>query len=673
MRVRRKRDREEEKTGLSAPGGPIGYRVPVGESGSSSKLSARRTDSIVRVYAFERQHTAFQRIAAKRRGEDFDVTAQRVSIRTAIGPDGRVVATAGETTTVLTNAEGRTTLLRELAFVSDLRKAFLSSSGLFFGQGRRILPQFDVFDAFASRLRVEQAAAEVAEANRAGILEAASALSGGLADGRRGQLSRLEEGLKALLARARELAAPGLFDGARVTVSDPDVASGTPAPGPLVEGTASLSVLALAAGESIASDPVSNAATPLGLAGDIYVNDVRIRIEESDGLGAIMRRINHGEDTNENGRLDNAEDRNFSGTLNHGEDANGNGVLDTGEDADGDGVLDKGEDANYNGRLDVSEDRDFDFELDLGVAHLGIRARIEGNRLVVTAPSADIPLRFEDPDGILESIGLLTQDANLQLVPKTRLDSSRDASLAVDGRAVTSPSNTVTGAVPSARLVLKNEGEATVTVDRSFDPVVEAAGRFVAQYNETIGFLNGFLLKGGLFDAEPVVSGIRQEVGNHVEGNEGLASAGISAARGPGRLSVHELELDVLVTHLRQGVSRAFDRATFPRTAANSIASLGITRVDDGAISFDPAAFRAALGSRRGEVTALLVGEDGAATGIAETLALSTDPETGRLKLLGERLKDDPESERDLARLLDGIFAKHFQASAIGGVTDRLG
>lgn len=669
MRVRRKRG-EEKETGLAAP---IGYRVPVGESGAASKLSARRTDSILRVYAFERQHTAFQRLAAKRRGEDFDVAAQRVSIRTAIGPDGRVVATGGEATTVLTDAAGRTTLLRELAFVSDLRRAFLSSSALFFGEGRRILPQFAVFDAFASRLRVEEARAEVLSANRDGILEAASALSGGLADGRRGQLTRLEEALRGLLESARGVRSPALFEGARVTVSDPAVASARAAPGPLVERTSTVSVRSLAAGQSIASDPVADASAPLGLDGDLFVNDVKVVIKATDGLGAIMRRILHGEDVNENGVLDNAEDRNFSGTLDHQEDANGNGVLDTGEDADGDGVLDPGEDLNYNGRLDVSEDRDFDFALDRGVSDLGIRARIDGNRLVLTAPSADVPLRLEDPDGILRSIGLLTEDANLQLVPKTVVGDPAEAALTIDGTPTTHPSNTVEGKIPSVTLRLLNEGETAITVDRSFDGAAEATARFVARYNETIGLLNGFLEKGGLFDREPTVSRIRQEVGNAVEDDPALAAAGVRAGKGPGRLTVHELELQVLVTNLRQGLERVFDRVSFPRTAANSLESLGISAADDGAIAFDASAFRKALTERREEVSDLLIGEGGAVTRIAGVLELSTDRETGRLRLLGDRLREDPQAERELSAVIDAIFAARFRSAAIGTVTDRLG
>lgn len=669
MRVRRKRG-EEKETGLAAP---IGYRVPVGESGAASKLSARRTDSILRVYAFERQHTAFQRLAAKRRGDDFDVTSQRVSIRTAIGTDGRVVATGGETTTVLTDAAGRTTLLRELAFVSDLRRAFLSSSALFFGEGRRILPQFAVFDAFASRLRVEEARAEVLAANRDGILEAASGLSGPAADGRRGQLTRLEEALRSLLASARSVRSPALFEGARVTVSSPAVASARATPGPLVEKTTAVSVLSLAAGESIASDPVGDADAAFGLSGHIHVNGVTIKIEETDGLGAIMRRINEGEDVNENGALDNAEDRNFSGTLDHQEDANGNGVLDTGEDADGDGVLDAGEDANYNGRLDISEDRDFDFALDRGVSGLGIRARIEGNRLVLTAPSADVPLRLQDPDGILQSIGLLTEDANLQLVPKTVVTDPAEASLTIDGQAATHPSNTVEGKIPSVSLRLLNEGETTVAVARSFDAAAEEMARFAARYNQTIGLLNGFLGNGGLFDREPTVSRIRQEVGNAVEEDARLAAAGVRAEKGPGRLAVHELELEVLVTNLRQGLGRVFDRISSPRTAANSLESLGINAADDGAIAFDATAFRKALAERREEVSDLLIGEEGAVARIAEVLELSTDRETGRLKMLGDRLREDPEAERQLSAVMDRIFAARFRSAAVGTITDQLG
>ncbi len=672
MRVKRRRG-DEEKAELA---GPIGYRVPIGESGASRPPSARKSNSIIQVYAFERQHTAFQRLAAKRHGQDFSVTGQRVTIHTAISSDGRVIATGGETTTVLEDAAGRTTLLKELAFVSDVRRAFLAQSAIFFGQGRRILPQFAVFDAFASRLRVEQARREVLEANRDGILQALRELQGPVADSRRFEIPRLEESLTSLLSRLREIQDDALFEGRRVRVGDGDLLSASPLPsGAFAEGleTSAVSVLELASGASIVSDPVGNGAAALDLLGEFSINGVVILIQETDGLGAIMRRINFGEDVNEDGRLNNAEDRNFSRTLNHGEDANGNGVLDTAEDEDGDGVLDTGEDLNYNGRLDISEDRDFDFTLDGGVSRLGIRARLEGNRLVITAPAADVTLEFEDPDGILQEIGLLTRDANLELVPKTLLVASRDAAFTVDGQEKKSPSNTVDGAIPSVRLTLLGEGKSTVTVDRFFDPLVDQISRFIDQYNKTLGLLNGFLVRGGIFDEEPTVSRIRQEIGSEVEDNPQLTAVGVQAERDPKRLTIHELQLEVLVTHLRQGLSRVFDRIAAPRTPANSLESIGIVDEADGLVHFDADLFRKALTRERAGVRDLLIGPEGALTRVAKILELSTDRQTGRLRFLGDRLKDDPVSEREFTELVEEILAKHLRASAIGSFTDQLG
>lgn len=668
MRVRRRKD-EDRSPGLAPP---IGYTVPVGESGASRALSARRTDSIIQVYAFERQHTAFQRIRARRHGRDLTVADQHVTVRTAIGPDHRVVATGGEAVTVLADAQGRQTLLRELAFASDVRRAFLSNASLFFGEGRRILPQFALLDAFAARLRVEGARREVLEARTPGVIEALHEKQGPTADRRREALPSLQASLDGLLSVGRGLLAEGRFDGVRVRVSDETVAQASPAGSP-AEGETRLTVRRLAAGAAVASDAAGSDGEALNLEGEFFINDVRIEIEPEDSLRDLMRRINLGEDANGNGVLDNAEDRNFNGVLDPREDANGNGVLDTGEDANGNGALDAGEDLNRNGRLDVSEDRDFDFALDAGLAGAGVKARLEGNRLVVTAETADTPLRFRDPDGILETIGLLTRDARLQQVPKNPVRAAQEAAFDLDGRPRAAPSNAVKDALPSVSLRLLDDGEARVTVERSFAALAADVAAFFDRYNKTLGFLNGLLLRGGLFDAEPAVSRVRQEVGDPVAEDASLAEVGVAVGADPGRLVVHELQMDILLASLRRWLERPFDRISFPRTAANSLASLGINRLDDGLVRFDASAFQDALARDREGVREALVGAGGAVSEVVGALERAVDPETGRLRLLAERLREDPLSAREFERRVTEIFAKHREAAAVGRLADVLG
>ena len=126
---------------------------------------------------------------------------------------------------------------------------------------------------------------------------------------------------------------------------------------------------------TLASDEQPTPIQAIGLSGDFYVNGFKISVEITDSIFELRDKINRGEDTNSNGKLDGTEDINNNGTLDvisFSASEFGKGFYLT-EDLDGDGELDPDEDVFKNNRLDG------------GISESRVKARVENNRLILSS------------------------------------------------------------------------------------------------------------------------------------------------------------------------------------------------------------------------------------------------------------------------------------------------
>ena len=97
-----------------------------------------------------------------------------------------------------------------------------------------------------------------------------------------------------------------------------------------------------AVNSTLASNEQSTPITALGLNGNFYVNGFKITVETTDSIFELRDKINRGEDTNNNGKLDGAEDINNNkvlDTISHSASEFGPGLYFT-EDRNGNGEID---------------------------------------------------------------------------------------------------------------------------------------------------------------------------------------------------------------------------------------------------------------------------------------------------------------------------------------------
>jgi len=157
---------------------------------------------------------------------------------------------------------------------------------------------------------------------------------------------------------------------------------------------------------TLASDEQSTPIEAIGLSGNFYVNGFKISVETTDSIFELRDKINRGEDTNNNSKLDGVEDINNNGTLD---------VIFLGASEFGGGLY-LTEDRNGNGELDPDEDTIDNDRLDGGTIESRVRASVVNNRLVLSSlagGSTKIDLR--DDDNILLQLGFF--ELNLKGLP----------------------------------------------------------------------------------------------------------------------------------------------------------------------------------------------------------------------------------------------------------------
>lgn len=180
------------------------------------------------------------------------------------------------------------------------------------------------------------------------------------------------------------------------------------------------------------------------------------------------------------------------------------------------------------------------------------------------------------------------------------LQTGTDASLNVNGIAITSPTNQVEGAIQGVTLNLQAEGDSTVKVEQDTRAVREAITGFVDAYNDlkgTIGELTSFNAETGaagelLGDSavRTVESRLRSVLGGGIEGQFSmLTDIGISLQR-DGTLEMDSGKLDDAIANNQDALSAFFAGAADNEGMAGQVNQtieqlLGTNGTVSGAIS----------------------------------------------------------------------------------------
>jgi flagellar hook-associated protein 2 len=155
----------------------------------------------------------------------------------------------------------------------------------------------------------------------------------------------------------------------------------------------------------------------------------------------------------------------------------------------------------------------------------------------------------------------------------TEIQAPADAGFSLNGLAITSGSNNITGVVPGLTLTLAASGSATVTVDQTVDALDKAANSLVSALNDALGTINQY--------------------------------ASYSAASGAGPL-FGDVGLQVIRTELLDAISTPGGAGVAQHTPYSSLGAIGFGVTSDGTVTLDDAKFQSAANSNYGAVAALL-------------------------------------------------------------------
>jgi flagellar hook-associated protein 2 len=150
---------------------------------------------------------------------------------------------------------------------------------------------------------------------------------------------------------------------------------------------------------------------------------------------------------------------------------------------------------------------------------------------------------------------LATNPTGTQNLTQTR--AAQDAKLSVDGKAITSGSNVVTGAIPGTALSLAKVGNTSVTVSQQDSQIGKNVALFVEsnnRLNDSIKALQSEGLKG-----DPTVTRLTQQLTQLVDGNAQSSLTAIGVTRtATGALQLDTKKLDKALLADPQGVSKLF-------------------------------------------------------------------------------------------------------------------
>jgi flagellar capping protein FliD len=401
----------------------------------------------------------------------------------------------------------------------------------------------------------------------------------------------------------------------------------------------------------LVSDPQATPLKQLGLSGSFVVNGFEVSIETSDTLIDIKDKINFGEDSNKNGQLDLAEDFNQNGSIDVLQVAPsefGAGVFII-EDVDSDGILDASEDVNNNDRLDGGSDQ------------IKLIASIQRDRLFLTSTAEGAAsIDLDDDDGILLALGVIgTDNKGFPIVKERQFDftenppinlnqTSQSVVVQIEDSLIESPTSLINDAVEGVQLEIKKSSGLETEVRVFPDPqnAVNLVQNFFDEFNQVVRQVNQALTVSRVFERDPEIQSIRQElIGESQDNLQALnaRSENVETIRpdplklrglgldivNPDKKVVQELSITNSLERIKEGVISPF--ASLPNEIENRLSSFGIKTEADNTISVNQANLKRAFTTKPQTVVDIFTDSE---TGLLPVL------ESGLDRILNENIGD---------------------------------
>ena len=391
----------------------------------------------------------------------------------------------------------------------------------------------------------------------------------------------------------------------------------------------------------------------LGLSGNFYINGFKVSVETNDSIFDLKDKINYGEDTNKNGRLDRAEDINNNGildTIKISANEFGKGLYFT-EDRNGNKILDPSEDTINNGRLDG------------GTQQNRVRANVIDNRLTLKSfagGSTRIDLR--DDDNILLKLGFfelnlkgLPVQKELQFdnkklrqgIPATNLNTEPQPAMAEvdktfnDPEIVVSDFNKFINIAENSVLTLEKESTQMSNVQIFFDATntLDQIKLFFNQFNNSLREINDILFQSKEFYKDKEIQKIRNDLTFQPQDKTRI-------------IEKRNKVIDIFRSASENLQTIGFSIKSNIENPENPLTSTGIRTIDDSTFVIDEAKLKKSLEVNGGE-----------------TLKIFTDKETGLLPLLSQQLEnllrenigDLDQKQTQIQRNSSAIAAENFR------------
>jgi len=206
---------------------------------------------------------------------------------------------------------------------------------------------------------------------------------------------------------------------------------------------------------------------------------------------------------------------------------------------------------------------------------------VNGSQLVLTSTSTGVANGFSVSASSDSSSGLSALATTLNTPGSNE---ASDAQLTVDGIAVTSASNNVSGALTGVTLALTGTGTSQLNITQSTAPISTAVNDFVTAYNQyasnvaTLNSYNSSTGQAGVLLGDPTLAAIQTQIsnvlGSSVSGNSigTLASLGITR-NADGSISLNSTTLSNALANNPAAVQGLFTGTKGIATQLSSVAS----------------------------------------------------------------------------------------------------
>ncbi len=246
---------------------------------------------------------------------------------------------------------------------------------------------------------------------------------------------------------------------------------------------------------------------------------------------------------------------------------------------------------------------------------------------------------YEDPDGVLQSLGVLTVEDGVP-VPKSQVSSPSDAVLTVNGRTYKQASNLFKDILPHVDIEVSSSGSSSFRLLFSIDAVKGMLKSIIDKYNDAMREINKHLSYKGALSGDRSLGLIRKNISLPWKSTK-VNPVGIDLLHK--EMDINEFSLVMYASRLKEHLINSLFRSVdgLP-SLVGSLSAIGVYSNDDSTLSFNEEQFSSKMREDYTSVVPVLAGDNGILKRIKDYLftVVGTEPSliTSKIDSLEEEL-----------------------------------